>query len=76
MKKVNMGDLIYQQQTLSSWRTIFLLTAGVQVFSVLIFVIFGRTSVQPWNTYWEQEEEEEGKKKKILSQENLIRDLN
>jgi hypothetical protein len=54
-----------------------LLTAAVQVFSVLIFVIFGRTSVQPWNTYWEQEEEEEeGKKKKILSQENLIRDLN
>jgi hypothetical protein len=52
------------------------LTASVQVFSVLIFVIFGRTSVQPWNTYWEQEEEEEGKKKKILSQENLIRDLN
>ena len=24
-------------------------------FGTLVFVIFGRTSVQPWNTYWNAE---------------------
>jgi hypothetical protein len=46
---------------LAGWRTIFLLTAGVQIVSVMIFVIFGRTSVQPWNTYWEESEKKDEK---------------
>jgi len=29
------------------------MTAAIQTFSISVFIIFGRTSVQPWNTYWE-----------------------
>jgi Icc-related predicted phosphoesterase len=26
---------------------------GVYVFGTVVFVLFARTSIQPWNTYWE-----------------------
>jgi hypothetical protein len=41
-------------QTLDAWKIIFLTAAGVQIATCLIFNVFGRTSVQPWNSYWEK----------------------
>ena len=37
----------------------------------LVFVIFGRTSVQPWNTYWlnEKSSETDDEKMPLLEQE-------
>jgi hypothetical protein len=46
---------------LAAWKTIFLITAGLQTFSIGIFVIFGRTSVQPWNTYWKDSSDSKSK---------------
>ena len=34
------------------WNKVFYIAAGVYVLGTLIFMIFGRTSVQPWNTHW------------------------
>ena len=42
------------QQTLESWRTVFLITAAFYIIFNTIFVIFVRAEIQPWNTYWEQ----------------------
>jgi hypothetical protein len=41
------------QQTIEAWNKVFYLAAGIYVFGCILFVVFGRTSVQPWNTYWE-----------------------
>ena len=49
------GYLTDGQQTLEVWSTVFQISAAVYVFGTLVFVIFGRTSVQPWNTYWNAE---------------------
>ena len=46
------GYLTNEQQTLHAWNTVFYVSAAVYVFGTFVFVIFGRTSVQPWNTYW------------------------
>ena len=43
------------QQTIDAWNNVFYISAGFYVLGALIFVTFGRTSVQPWNTYWEKE---------------------
>ena len=40
------------QQTIQAWSTVFYISAAVYVFGTFVFVIFARTSVQPWNTYW------------------------
>ena len=37
----------------------FQISAAVYVFGTLVFVIFGRTSVQPWNIYWNAEVNDE-----------------
>ena len=49
------GYLTDGQQTLEVWSTVFQISATVYVFGTLVFVLFGRTSVQPWNTYWNAE---------------------
>ena len=49
------GYLTDNQQTIQAWSTVFYLSAAVYVFGTFIFVIFARTSVQPWNTYWDVE---------------------
>ena len=46
------------QQTQAAWRQVFFISSGVYVCLNLVFVIFGSTKVQPWNTYWEKEPEE------------------
>jgi hypothetical protein len=53
-QRANIYDIIIFQQTLEAWKIIFLSTAGLNILSIAVFVIFGRTSVQPWNTYWEK----------------------
>jgi hypothetical protein len=35
---------------------VFLIAAGTYVIAAASFTIFGRTSVQSWNTYWKEEE--------------------
>ena len=44
----------------------------------IIFVIFGRTTVQSWNTYWlsEKSPEENNEKMPLLIQENEHPNLN
>ena len=49
------GTIINHNQTLEAWRDVFLISASVYVLCNLIFVLFGSTKVQKWNTYWEQE---------------------
>ena len=49
------GYLTDNQQTIQAWSTVFYLSAAVYVFGTFVFVIFARTSVQPWNTYWDVE---------------------
>ena len=49
------GVLVNNNQTLEAWRNVFLLSSSVYVLFNLVFVLFGSTKVQKWNTYWEQE---------------------
>lgn len=37
------------QESVSQWRVIFFLTAGIYVIGALAFVLFGSVKVQPWN---------------------------
>ena len=48
----------YFQQTIVSWNKVFYVAAGMYAFGSLVFVVFGRTSVQKWNNHWEHEKEE------------------
>ena len=47
------GVLVNNNQTVAAWRNVFLLSSTVYILSNLIFVLFGSTKVQRWNTYWE-----------------------
>lgn len=40
----------------------FFLSAGVVTLGNTLFIIFGEGTVQPWNSYWEQQEDEEESK--------------
>lgn len=44
------------QQTIEQWRKVFLLSAIVYVVGNTIFVVFGKSEIQSWNTYWEKKE--------------------
>ena len=55
------------QQTIEAWNNVFYISAGFYTLGAVIFVIFGRTSVQPWNTYWEKKEE----KKMVIEEETV-----
>jgi hypothetical protein len=35
---------------------VFLISSGAYVFITVVFATFGKTSIQPWNTYWENKE--------------------
>jgi hypothetical protein len=41
------------QQSIAAWNKVFYLASGIYVFGTVVFVLFARTSIQPWNTYWE-----------------------
>eukprot|EP00095_Tigriopus_kingsejongensis_P002481 maker-scaffold988_size73003-snap-gene-0.16 protein:Tk02481 transcript:maker-scaffold988_size73003-snap-gene-0.16-mRNA-1 annotation:"hypothetical protein TcasGA2_TC006625" len=43
------GLIINHNETLSSWRLVFFLAAGVNILGDLIYVIFGSANEQPWN---------------------------
>lgn len=47
------GALTNNNQTSKAWRSVFLLSTGVYLVCDLVFVIFGKADVQPWNTHWE-----------------------
>ena len=49
------GVLVNNNQTLAAWRNVFLISSSVYILCLLIFVLFGSTKVQKWNTYWEEE---------------------
>ena len=49
------GVLVNNNQTLAAWGKVFLLSSSMYILSNLIYVLFGSTKVQTWNTYWEQE---------------------
>ena len=42
------------QQSLESWRTVFLITSTIYFVGNTIFIIFLQTDVQTWNSYWEK----------------------
>jgi hypothetical protein len=41
---------------------VFLISSGAYLFVTVIFATLGKTSVQPWNTYWENKETNDAKK--------------
>ena len=49
------GVLVNNNQTLAAWRNVFLISSSVYILCHLIFVLFGSSKVQKWNTYWEKE---------------------
>ena len=51
--------LTEDRQTIQAWNEIFYISAAIYVFGALVFYAFGRTSVQPWNTYWVESPERE-----------------
>ena len=40
---------------MAAWNNVFYITVGFYTFAFFVFTIFGRTSIQKWNTYWEHE---------------------
>lgn len=60
---------VVSQKSIESWNKVFLLTAGIDVFSGILFFIFGDSRVQPWN--YENCKEEE-KDEKETHQNNLL----
>ena len=57
----NKPKSIIFQQTIAAWNNVFYINAGFYTFAFFVFTIFGRTSVQKWNTYWEDEADQYGK---------------
>ena len=64
------GVLVYQNQTLAGWRNVFLISSSIYILCNLIFVLFGSTKVQTWNTYWEHERSRW--QKKVLQRNSSI----
>ena len=60
------GILTHGKQTIEAWNQVFYITAGVYALGTFVFVIFGKTTVQPWNTYWQKEEEQISEEKPPL----------
>ena len=55
---MNQLSFVIQQQTIASWNKVFYVLAGMCVGGAITFTVFGRTSVQKFNNYWEHEKEE------------------
>ena len=51
------GAITDSEQSVASWNNVFYISAFIYVIGTLIFVSFSRTSVQPWNAYWQQRTE-------------------
>merc|ERR1711962_1410580 len=43
------GAITQDNQTLSAWRTIFLISSAVYLFTCTFYIIFIKADVQPWN---------------------------
>lgn len=50
------GVITNNNQTIESWRTVFLITATMYVIFNTVFVFLAKAEIQPWNTYWETNE--------------------
>ena len=50
------GVLVNNNQTLAAWRNVFLISSSFYIICNLIFILFGSTKVQKWNTYWEHQD--------------------
>ena len=48
------GDWVNHNQTLAAWMNVFIISSGAYIAGNSVFVLFGSTEVQQWNTYWEQ----------------------
>lgn len=44
-------NFLWFQQTLSQWNKVFYLSGAICISSGLIYIFFGTSSVQEWNTY-------------------------
>jgi hypothetical protein len=65
------------QQSIAAWNKVFYLASGIYVFGTVVFVLFARTSIQPWNTYWEMnkdpiKEDQEDEQSPLLEHWTLI----
>ncbi len=67
--------LVFPKQTLASWRIVFFLASGIYVSTVIIFTVFGRTSTQPWNTYWEVEHKQDNVNKNDCDKNGSLKSL-
>ena len=47
-RKTRDCHVVNVQQTLEAWRNVFYVTAGIQLFGAIFFVIFGSGELQPW----------------------------
>ncbi|XP_068220663.1 putative inorganic phosphate cotransporter isoform X1 [Palaemon carinicauda] len=57
------GLIIKNNQTLTAWRTVFLIAAGVYLVTNTFYLIFISTATQPWNYPKESHEKDESKKR-------------
>lgn len=60
------GFLTDEHQTIKAWNNVFYLSSAIYVLGTAIFVFFAKTSVQPWNTYWETQEDASEEKPALL----------
>ena len=56
LKFLNICDRSLFQSTIAAWRTIFTIAAGFYVIPSIIFVIFGKAKVQPFDDYANNDE--------------------
>lgn len=43
------GFIVHDQSDTTQWRYVFFISAGIYFFGNLLFIIFSKTDVQPWN---------------------------
>lgn len=43
--------IFFFQQTLSQWNKVFYLSGAITIISGLVYIFFGTSDVQKWNTY-------------------------
>ena len=62
-------SLFFFQQSLESWKIVFLITSAIYIVGNTIFIIFLQTDVQKWNTYWEKSQMKQKSENDSKSQE-------
>lgn len=60
------GFIVDNQSDPVQWRYVFFISAGIYFIGNLLFIIFSKTDVQPWNDL-QQSERRKYRKKKIRS---------